>query len=68
LDFDNFNSVDAYGGDRVYCNSKLANVLMSNELARKLSGTGKAVAVAVVDREVSRSQCGGSPMAVISVL
>jgi NAD(P)-dependent dehydrogenase (short-subunit alcohol dehydrogenase family) len=40
LDLDDFNSVNVYGGDRIYCNSKLANVLMSNELARKLKGTG----------------------------
>jgi NAD(P)-dependent dehydrogenase (short-subunit alcohol dehydrogenase family) len=40
LDLDDLNSVNAYGGDRIYCNSKLANVLMSNELARKLKGTG----------------------------
>jgi NAD(P)-dependent dehydrogenase (short-subunit alcohol dehydrogenase family) len=42
FDLDKMNSVDAYGGDRVYCNSKLANVLMANELARKLRGTGMA--------------------------
>jgi NAD(P)-dependent dehydrogenase (short-subunit alcohol dehydrogenase family) len=40
VDLENMNSVDAYGGDRVYCNSKLANVLMANELAKKLRGTG----------------------------
>jgi NAD(P)-dependent dehydrogenase (short-subunit alcohol dehydrogenase family) len=42
LDFDNLNSVNTYGVDRVYCNSKLANIVMSNELARKLKGTGIA--------------------------
>jgi NAD(P)-dependent dehydrogenase (short-subunit alcohol dehydrogenase family) len=40
LDLDKLNSVNVYGGDKIYCNSKLANVLMSNELARKLRGTG----------------------------
>ncbi|PNF15558.1 Retinol dehydrogenase 11 [Cryptotermes secundus] len=43
LDLDDFNSVNVYGSDRIYCNSKLANVLMSNELARKLKGTGVTV-------------------------
>jgi NAD(P)-dependent dehydrogenase (short-subunit alcohol dehydrogenase family) len=43
LDFDNLNSVNIYGVDRVYCNSKLANIVMSNELARKLKGTGVTV-------------------------
>jgi len=40
LDLDDLNFVKSYDGDRVYCSSKLANVLISNELARKLKGTG----------------------------
>jgi NAD(P)-dependent dehydrogenase (short-subunit alcohol dehydrogenase family) len=40
LDLDDLNFEKSFGGDKVYCSSKLANILMSNELARKLKGTG----------------------------
>jgi hypothetical protein len=40
LDLDDLNFEKSYGGDKVYCSSKLANILMSDELARKLKGTG----------------------------
>ncbi|GFG37269.1 hypothetical protein Cfor_10962 [Coptotermes formosanus] len=43
LDLDDLNFEKSYGGDKVYCSSKLANILMSNELARKLKGTGVTV-------------------------
>jgi NAD(P)-dependent dehydrogenase (short-subunit alcohol dehydrogenase family) len=40
LDLDDLNFMKSYWGDTVYCTSKLANILISNELARKLQGTG----------------------------
>ena len=40
LDLDDLNFEKSFGGDKVYCSSKLANILISNELARKLKGTG----------------------------
>jgi NAD(P)-dependent dehydrogenase (short-subunit alcohol dehydrogenase family) len=40
LDLDDLNFVKSFGGDKVYCSSKLANILMSSELAKKLKGTG----------------------------
>lgn len=43
LDLDDLNFEKSYGADKVYCSSKLANILMSNELARKLKGTGVTV-------------------------
>lgn len=45
LDLDDLNFEKSYGGDKVYCSSKLANILMSNELARKLKGTGTLLQV-----------------------
>ncbi|XP_069675802.1 retinol dehydrogenase 13-like [Periplaneta americana] len=43
LDLNDLNFEKSYGGDHVYCASKLANVLMTNELARKLEGSGVTV-------------------------
>jgi len=40
LDFDDINSQQKYGGMRVYGKSKLANILFTAELARRLEGTG----------------------------
>ena len=40
LDFDDLNSEQGYGGMRVYGRSKLANILFTAELARRLEGTG----------------------------
>ncbi|XP_026758550.1 retinol dehydrogenase 12-like [Galleria mellonella] len=41
LNFDNLNMVnEEYNAQKVYNNSKLCNLLMSMELARRLSGTG----------------------------
>ncbi|XP_013184157.2 retinol dehydrogenase 14-like [Amyelois transitella] len=37
------NEENAYGYFQTYCNSKLCNVLFSNELARRLEGTGVVV-------------------------
>ncbi|GMQ98916.1 MAG: SDR family oxidoreductase [Acidimicrobiia bacterium] len=40
LDFEDINSENKYGGMRVYGKSKLANILFTSELARRLEGTG----------------------------
>ena len=40
LDFEDLQSERGYDGFTVYCRSKLANVLFSYELARRLEGTG----------------------------
>jgi hypothetical protein len=45
LDLDDLNFEKSFGGDKVYCSSKLANILMSNDLARKLKGTGTLLKV-----------------------
>ncbi|MEI8308348.1 MAG: SDR family oxidoreductase [Chloroflexales bacterium] len=40
LRFDDLNATRRFGGFRVYSTSKLANLLFSNELARRLAGSG----------------------------
>ena len=40
LDFDDLQNAKGYGGYRVYGRSKLANILFTRELARRLAGTG----------------------------
>src|ERR1700722_384296 len=40
LDFDDLQSTEGYGGLKVYGRSKLANILFTRELARRLAGTG----------------------------
>jgi NAD(P)-dependent dehydrogenase (short-subunit alcohol dehydrogenase family) len=40
IDFDDLELKRRYNGIRAYSNAKLANILFSNELARRLSGTG----------------------------
>lgn len=40
INFDDLQSERWYEGVRAYSNSKLANILFSNELARRLQGTG----------------------------
>jgi NAD(P)-dependent dehydrogenase (short-subunit alcohol dehydrogenase family) len=40
IDFEDLNSRKNYGAWRAYNQSKLANILFSNELARRLQGTG----------------------------
>jgi NAD(P)-dependent dehydrogenase (short-subunit alcohol dehydrogenase family) len=40
LDFDDLQSAHGYGGLKVYGRSKLANILFTRELARRLAGTG----------------------------
>ena len=43
LDFDDLQSQNGYGGYKAYGRSKLANLLFTYELARKLEGTGVTV-------------------------
>ena len=40
LDFNDLQSANGYGGLKVYSRSKLANILFTRELARRLAGTG----------------------------
>ena len=40
FNFDNMNSERSYGPMAAYCNSKLANVLFTRSLAKRLEGTG----------------------------
>lgn len=40
IDFDDLLSARNYSGQRAYNQSKLANIMFSNELARRLEGTG----------------------------
>lgn len=40
LDFDDLQSTKGYGSMKVYGKSKLANILFTSELARRLEGTG----------------------------
>lgn len=45
-DFDDLQNARAYDPGKAYCESKLANVLFTYELARRLGGTGLTVAAA----------------------
>ena len=45
MDFDDLQLLRRYGGYRAYAKSKLANVLFSYELARRLEGSGVTVNV-----------------------
>jgi len=40
IDFDDLQGARSYSGQRAYNQSKLANIMFSNELARRLDGTG----------------------------
>ncbi|PSN38578.1 Retinol dehydrogenase 14 [Blattella germanica] len=40
LDLNNLNAEKSFSDARVYARSKLANILMANELSRRLQGTG----------------------------
>ncbi|CAB3363560.1 Hypothetical predicted protein [Cloeon dipterum] len=58
IDFENLNCEKSFPGSRVhYSNAKLANVLTSNELARRLQGTGvtvNSVHPGLVNTEIAR--------------
>ena len=41
MDFDNLNSEKNFNPGSVYFNSKMANVMTANHLAKQLSGTGE---------------------------
>ena len=43
IEFEQLRTVDSYSGFRAYQRSKLANVLFSNELARRLDRTDRAI-------------------------
>jgi retinol dehydrogenase 12 len=43
IERDNFNSEKSYDKHKGYCNSKLANVLYTRELAKRLKGSGVTV-------------------------
>jgi NAD(P)-dependent dehydrogenase (short-subunit alcohol dehydrogenase family) len=43
IDFDNLQGARHYSGWRAYCQSKLANVLFTYQLAERLTGTGVSV-------------------------
>ena len=40
IDFDDLQGVRQYSGQRAYSQSKLANIMFTNELARRVQGTG----------------------------
>ena len=40
INFDDLQGESAYSGVKAYCHSKLANILFTRELARRLAGTG----------------------------
>ena len=42
IDFDDLQGARSYSGQRAYSQSKLANILFTNELARRLEDTGVA--------------------------
>lgn len=46
INFDDLNSEKSYGGVAAYRQSKLANLMFTYELQRRLSGKGKTIAVA----------------------
>src|SRR5262249_4112739 len=40
INFEDLQGEQSYGGVRAYCHSKLANILFTRELAKRLAGTG----------------------------
>jgi retinol dehydrogenase 14 len=57
IDFDDLQGERAYNGQRAYSQSKLANVVFTYELARRLDGTG--VTATVLHPGVTRTAFGG---------
>jgi retinol dehydrogenase 14 len=61
IDFDDLQGVRNYSGQRAYNQSKLANVMFTNELARRLDGTG--VTATAVHPGVVRTNFGSEDQA-----
>ena len=63
IDFDDLQGERSYYGQRAYNQSKLANVLFTYELARRLEGTGVTATVlhpgVVRRRSATRTAVGG---------
>jgi retinol dehydrogenase 14 len=64
IDFDDLQGERGYSGQRAYCQSKLANVLFTYELAGRLAGTG--VTATVLHPGVVRTGFGAEDMPAIS--
>ena len=61
IDFDDLQGARHYSGQRAYSQSKLANVMFTNELARRLGGTG--VTATAVHPGVVRTNFGAEDQA-----
>ncbi len=61
IDFDDLQSAHNYSGQRAYSQSKLANIMFTNELARRLEGTG--VTASSVHPGVVRTNFGAEDQA-----
>ena len=61
IDFDDLQGEQAYSGQRAYSQSKLANVMFTYELARRLDGTG--VTATVLHPGVVRTSFGAEDQA-----
>ena len=61
IDFDDLQGEQTYSGQRAYSQSKLANVMFTYELARRLDGTG--VTATVLDPGVVRTSFGAEDQA-----
>jgi retinol dehydrogenase 14 len=61
IDFDDLQGAQKYSGQRAYNQSKLANVMFTYELARRLEGTG--VTATVLHPGVTRTDFGAEDQA-----
>ena len=62
LDFENLNSEKSFSPNAAYSSSKLCNILFTNKLVRKFSGTkfiSASVHPGVIDTKLLRQQWGG---------
>ena len=66
IDFDDLHGAVTYSGHRAYSASKLANVMFTYELARRLDGTG--VTATVLHPGVVRTNFGAEDQAGIKVI
>jgi NAD(P)-dependent dehydrogenase (short-subunit alcohol dehydrogenase family) len=66
LDFDDLQGTVKYSGQRAYSASKLANIMFTYELARRLEGTG--VTATVLHPGVARTNFGAEDQAPFKVL